>query len=84
MIRSLTNSQGRTCESCIHAIGGVVCYTAVFVSSRNVPPHKRLLRTEPHSFSAVNQLEFSSLFLEGVCAKVTPPITAFLLSVLHV
>ena len=47
-------------------------HTAVFVSSRNVPPHKRLLRTEPHSFPAVNQLEFSSHFLEGVRAKVTP------------
>ena len=28
----------------------------------------RLLRSEPHSFLAISQLEFSSNFLEGVCA----------------
>ena len=40
----------------------------VLVSSRNASPRKRLLRIEPHSFRAVNQLEFSSHFLEGVRA----------------
>ena len=27
------------------------------MSSRNAPPHKRLLKTEPHSFPAVSQWE---------------------------
>ena len=40
----------------------------VLVSSRNASPRKRLLRIEPHSFRAVNQLEFSSHFLEVVRA----------------
>ena len=39
----------------------------LLVLSCNAPPHKQLLRTEPHSFPAVNQLESSFLFLEGVC-----------------
>ena len=43
----------------------LVCYTAVF---SNTPPHKWLLRIEPHSFPSVSQLEFSSHFLEGVHA----------------
>ena len=38
------------------------------MSSCNALPHKRLLRTEPHSFPAVSQLEFSSHFLKGVRA----------------
>ena len=43
------------------------CRTAVFrVVTQRSPPHKRLLRIEPHSFPAVSQLEFSSHFLEGV------------------
>ena len=38
------------------------------MSSRNAPPHWRLLKTEQHSFPAISQLEFSSHFLEGVRA----------------
>ena len=40
----------------------------VLVSSRNASPRKLLLRIEPHSFRSVNQLEFSSHFLEVVRA----------------
>ena len=55
--------------------------------SRNAPPHKKLLRIEPHSFPPVNLLELSFHFVEGVHAMFavkTPPITALLLSVPHV
>ena len=34
-------------------LGCIVCYTAVFRVVSNAPPHKRLLRTEPHSFPFV-------------------------------
>ena len=54
------------------------------MSSRNPASHKRLLRIEPHFFPAVNKLEFSSHFVEGVRATVIAPIQALLLSVLHV
>ena len=59
----------------------IVCYTGVssVVTQRSSPQ----TAAEPHSFPAVNQWEFSSHFLEGVRAEVTPPITAVLLSLLQ-
>ena len=41
------------------------------MSSRNAPPHKQLLRTEPHYFPHIIQSDFSFLFLEGVHTTFT-------------
>ena len=63
----------------------LVCYTAVFsVVTQRSSPQTVADNTETHSCLALNQLEFSSRFLEDVRATFALPIKALLLSVPHV